>query len=392
MAKLRKRGDAWQIDYADPSGKRIRLSFDKKKDAEAELAKRVSLIAENRYLDVKKDSRVTLGELIEKYKENYGQQRSFNNWKVFCIERWKEHFGKETLLSNIRYVDLESYRNQLLRSMTQHGTIRTVASTNRETAALHHVFTKAVEWELVEKSPFTGKKSLLMKENNKRFRFLTEDEIVKLLGECPTYLQRIVETALLTGMRKGEILPLKWEQIRNGFIYLQQHIKTDEARQIPVCGRLAELFMEIRKEQGLKSPWVFTYQGKPVEDCKTAFNAALKRAGIRDFHFHDLRHTAASHLVMRGASLKEVQEILGHKTMTMTLRYAHLSQEHKRETIDLLNDLTGCAAWIDGSDLSQNVTTGCDGETGKLQLAGIIGAGDGIRTRDLLITNQLLYH
>jgi integrase len=189
------------------------LSFAKKKDAEAEFAKRVSLIDENRYLDVKKECKITLGELIRRYAENFKDQRSFNNWKVFCIVRWKEYFGEATLLSNVRYVDLEGYRNHLLRTPTQHGTIRTVASTNREISALYQVFTKAVEWELIEKSPFAGKKSLLLKETNKRYRFLTEKEIAALLDDLnhPSlmHVNRIVETALLTGMRKGEILSLK---------------------------------------------------------------------------------------------------------------------------------------------------------------------------------------
>ena len=113
MAKIRKRGNSYQIDYFDPNGKRVRKSFDKKKDAEAELGKRVSLIAEKRYLDVKKDYKTTFKELLTKYKENYKSQSSFNNWKRFCIERFKSSFGEDTRLDNIRYVDLETYRNKL---------------------------------------------------------------------------------------------------------------------------------------------------------------------------------------------------------------------------------------------------------------------------------------
>ena len=86
MATIRKRGQTYQIDYFDPTGKRIRKSFDKKKDAEAELGKRVSLKAEGRYLDVKKECVTTLGELIKKYTENFENQRSFKNWKKLCLE------------------------------------------------------------------------------------------------------------------------------------------------------------------------------------------------------------------------------------------------------------------------------------------------------------------
>ena len=178
-------------------------------------------------------------------------------------------------------------------------------------------------------------------------------------------------------MRRGEILSLKWNQIRNGFIYLEK-TKTNEARQIPVSDELEALFKEIRRENQLRSDCVFTYASnehnlkgsepvrarkKPapapaaVQSIKRSFQASCKRAGIEGFRFHDLRHTAASHLVMRGASLKEVQELLGHKTMTMTLRYAHLSQEHKKKAVNLLNGLTASASKTPAEkNMSQNVT------------------------------------
>jgi integrase len=91
---------------------------------------------------------------------------------------------------------------------------------------------------------------------------------------------------------------------------------------------------------------VINQEGSMINSLRSSFPAALRRAGIQDFRFHDLRHTFASHMIMRGASLKEIQELLGHKTMTMTLRYAHLSQEHKRKAVNLLNGLV----------MSQNVT------------------------------------
>jgi integrase len=211
---------------------------------------------------------------------------------------------------------------------------------------------------MIEQSPFDKGKSLILKENNKRLRFLTEDEIPRLLDECQPYLRNIVECALNTGMRRQEILSLKWAQIRNGFIYLRE-TKTKEPRQIPINDDLAMLFKKIKSEQnpkgsnvvdmqgralnenqGIPSKYVFTFRGVPIQFVKTAFKGALKRAGIHDFRFHDLRHTFASQLIMKGGTLKDVQELLGHKTMTMTLRYAHLTQEHKKKAVNLLNGLT----------------------------------------------------
>ncbi|MHA1938195.1 MAG: tyrosine-type recombinase/integrase, partial [Candidatus Thorarchaeota archaeon] len=359
MAKIRKRGNSYQIDYIDPNGNRVRKSFSKKKEAEAELGKRVSLIAENRYLDVKKDYKTTLTELLDKYKENYRDQSSFKTGKVYFLENFRSHFGEETKLANIKYVDLETYKNHLKKKLTPHGTIRADSSINREMSCLHHIFSKAFEWEMMEQNPFDRGKSLILKENNKRLRFLTEEEIQRLLVECPKHLCRVVECAINTGMRRGEILNLRWDQIRDGFIYLRK-TKTNEAREIPVNDTLEEVFKEIKKEQQLKSRHVFTYQpnehkrkksmlseklvalqiGRTFRRVDTAFKAALKRASIEDFKFHDLRHTFASQMIMHGASLKEVQELLGHKDIKMTMRYAHLSQEHKKKAVNLLSGLT----------------------------------------------------
>ena len=140
-------------------------------------------------------------------------------------------------------------------------------------------------------------------------------------------------------MRRGEILGLKWSQIRNDFIYLHK-TKTRNKREIPINDNLAQVLKAVRKEKGFRSKYVFTYKGLTIQRVDRAFKAALRRAGIEDFKFHDLRHTFASHLAMKGASSKDLQELLGHKTMSMTTRYAHLSQEHKKKAVNLLNGLT----------------------------------------------------
>jgi integrase len=87
--------------------------------------------------------------------------------------------------------------------------------------------------------------------------------------------------------------------------------------------------------------------GCRIASIKTAFNVAVKRVGIFDFKFHDLRHTFASQVLLRGGDLKDIQELLGHKTMTMTLRYAHLTQEHKKKAVNLLNGITGSPSYVE---------------------------------------------
>ena len=192
MATVRKRGKTYQIDYFNPDGKRVRKSFKKRKDAEAELGKRVSLIAEGRYLDVKKEYKTTLKELLDKYVKNFQSQASYKTGKKYNVKHIRKYFGEQTLLSNVRFVDLETYRNHLRDSLTVNGTIRKDASVNRAMSCLRHIFSKAVEWEMTEQSPFDRGKSLIMKENNRRFRFLTKEEITSLIDACPGYLATLL--------------------------------------------------------------------------------------------------------------------------------------------------------------------------------------------------------
>jgi integrase len=350
---IRKRGDSWQIDYLDPGGKRVRQSFKTRKEAQAEHGKRVSLIAEGRYLDVKPECKTTLAELCKRYEENFGNQSSFENAKEKYLSNFKESFGASRLLSTITYAEVETYRNQLRQkpvTAIRNGVeivvrgLRKDASVNREMSCLHHLFAKAVEWDMMEKSPFEHKKSLILKENNKRLRFLNDDEISSLLAACSPHLKAIVSCAILTGMRRGEILSLKWDQIRAGFIYLEK-TKTNEARQIPVSDALEAVFKEIRRKDGLRYEHVFTFRQDRIQDnVKKAFAAAVKKSGIVDFHFHDLRHTFASQVLLNGGTLHDLRELLGHKSMSMTLRYSHLTQESKRKAVNLLGKLTAFGA------------------------------------------------
>ena len=347
--------------------------FKKKKKAEAELAKRVALISEGRYLDVKKDYTTTLAELIEKYTENYGDQTSFRSFKRYAIESIKEYFGEDARLSQIRYLEIETYRNHLKRKLTRGGTLRKEASINKEMACLRHMLNKAVQWEMMEQNPFEKGKGLRLKENNQRLRFLSEEEITRLRDASSPYLRNIVDCALNTGMRKGEILSLKWSQIRNGMIYLRK-TKTDEPRQIPINQTLQTVFDSLKKHgepsnvkrldgktklpANPKTTHVFTFNGKPMKNVRKSFMKALEKAGIRDFRFHDLRHTFASHLVMKGATIKDVQELLGHKDLKMTMRYSHLSQEHKAKAVSLLNGLTGAQNLPENESKAKNFGNG----------------------------------
>lgn len=344
MATIKKRFGkkkvTWRVDYYDPQGKRVRKDFDLKKDAEAYLGKVLAAKKEGRYhdiFDIKKESQVTFNELADRYVEIYANQKSFRT-KNYMLRTAREHFG-ERRLSQITCLDLEIYRNNRKATSTPAGKPRADASVNREMALLSHLLNKGVEWGMMEASPYKKGKRLIFKENNQRLRFLSDGEVEALLKASSPHLKPIVEVALLTGMRRGELLGLKWEQIRNGFIYLTE-TKSGKSRQIPINDRLAEVFKEVRRENQLKSPHVFAdSQGKRFYEVKKSFAKACRKAGIEDFRFHDLRHTFASHLVMKGVSLKAVQELLGHADLTMTMRYAHLSKAHLQEAVAVLNNL-----------------------------------------------------
>jgi integrase len=161
---------------------------------------------------------------------------------------------------------------------------------------------------------------------------------IHLINHCDPHLKPIVITALNSGMRRGEILGLKWDQVdlKHGFILLDI-TKNGERREIPINGTLRGVLKGITRR--LDIPWVFhdPVTGKPYQDNRRSFHTALRRAGIRDFHFHDLRHTFASHLVIAGVDLTTVKEPLGLKTLSMTLRYAHLAPTHKVKAVDILD-------------------------------------------------------
>jgi integrase len=367
---IRKRGETWQIDYFDPAGKRVRVNFKRRKEAEDELSKRKSLIAEGRYLDVKKESRTTFGEAVKAYEEAFSRQASYPTAKRRFLRKFVAHFGAQTTMGSVTFADFEKYRNQLLalpacvpmrdgREVLKGA--RTNAATNREMSCLRHLFKKAKSWGLIEKSPFVDGESLLLKENNKRLRYLTEEEAARLVDACTPHLRPIVTFCLHTGARHQEAVGLMWHQIAGGFVHFDK-TKTDESRMVPLNehaqaaleairpkkagGKVVDLTgQEVPAEQP-QGAHVFTFRGKPVADVDIAFKGACRRAGIPfgrktpgGITFHDLRHTFASWLAIAGVPIKTIQELLGHKNITMTMRYAHLSEKVKREAVNVLPSL-----------------------------------------------------
>jgi integrase len=146
--------------------------------------------------------------------------------------------------------------------------------------------------------------------------------------------------ALSTGMRQGELMNLKWSDVNLKDRYIILHeTKNGERRRVPLSGHALELLQEHSKVRRLDTPLLFPsarHPDKPI-DLRRSFNNALERAGINDFHWHDLRHCTASYLAMNGANLAAIAEILGHKTLSMVKRYSHLSDGHVSLVIESMN-------------------------------------------------------
>lgn len=340
MAKgLYKRGNLWWIRYSDGFGNIVRESSHstKFKDAEALLLDRKKAVREGKEPDpVKRIPNYTFGQLADEYIKWCERQRSFSSKKGF-IAQLKEAFGN-IQLRHLSTKLLEQFQTE----RTQKG--NKPATVNRLIATVKHCIHKGYQWEMLSEETFKRVRQVkLLEENNRRLRFLSQPECQALIDNCNGNTKAIVIMALNTGMRKGEILSIKWEQVdlRHGFIFLGI-TKNGERREIPINDTLRSVIKSLPTR--LNVPYLFydAVTGNSFNDIKRSFSTAMRRAGISDFHFHDLRHTFASHLVMAGVDITTVSKLLGHKSLTMTLRYSHLAPAHMAKALDILdNTLTG---------------------------------------------------
>jgi len=329
-----QRGDNWYIDFTF-KGQRVRESIGpSRKGAEKVIAKKKAEIAENKFLDVKKEpDPIKFHDFAKEYRTwaKTNKKPSTCNRELYIMRMFdKELEGK--YIHEITSWQIEKWKSERRKTLE-------AASVNRELCVLKHMFTMAVKWKMVKESPVKDVKRF--KGETKRVRYLMPGEIQKLLSNCDGllrgYLKPIVTIALHTGMRKGEIQSLTWPQVNleQGIITLHD-TKNHERRDIPMNETVKSTLKGIERKSDLIFP---SRTGTRIEDAQIhiAFHEALDRSGITDFRFHDLRHTFASNLVMNGAELNEVRELLGHKKMDMTLRYAHLSPKHKTRVINILD-------------------------------------------------------
>jgi len=328
-------GRVWWIEYYDHD-KRLRRERIGPNKAAAEQRYRevMSARTEGRYIKKSPDSRTLFKDLAAWYLElpEVRAKRSYQKDQMHAV-KLTAFFG-DKLLKDINPALVEAYKQKRLTEPSGRSpqNLTRPATVNRELACLKTIFNKAVKNERAERNPAQGVK--LLRENNERDRILSPEEYFRLLAQCSPHLKQIVKVAYHTGMRQGEILNLTWARLdlKEGFIKLvPENTKTNEGRLVPLNEELMEMFKEMPR--GLPGVKVFTFQGKPLSYIKVGFVKACKRAGIEDFTFHDLRHTAINNWRNQGHDYIRIMAASGHKTMSVFKRYNTVSKDELKALV-----------------------------------------------------------
>ena len=331
---LVKRGDVWWM-YFTYQGQQVRKSTGTadRRLADAILSKVKVQIIEGQYFEKAVAQSHTFTELMDRYEKEHVLRKLRHRGVKGYMNNLRAFFGDRTL-ADITPKLIVAYKNKRYEDGKAPATI------NRELANLKKAFNLALrEWEWCHQNPVT--RVSMEKENNKRDRWLSEEEESQLLTACAPWLQDLVTFALHTGMRMGEILELTWRGVdftRRTVTVMRS--KNGERRTIPVNETVLRVLKAKAKVRSLASDLVFCSKAfTPMESghLRRSFRLALSKAKIEEFHFHDLRHTFATRLVQAGIDLYKVQQLLGHKSPIMTQRYAHHYPESLRDGVEILD-------------------------------------------------------
>jgi len=324
---------SWVIQYfVNGRRKREVVPVKTRKEAELALAKRKIEIKEGRFWDIKKEINLLFKDWAEEYlkiKELQGR-KSLRRMKT-SVKNLVKFFGNY-YLNEITPALIDTYINKRRYTKSPQGTLLAPATINRELAQLKNLLNTAVENGNLEKSPI--RRGIMLKENNERDRVLSTEEYERLINAANESLKGIILTAYNTGMRAGEILRLTWDRIdlKEGLITLRpEDTKTSEGRIIPLNHELIEYFLNLPRH--IRCPYVFHNQGKKYTYYRTAWTTALKKAGIRDFKFHDLRHTFITNKRREGIHDFVIMAITGHKTMSVFRRYNTVDIEDLKKAV-----------------------------------------------------------
>ena len=345
MASIEKRTTADGTSYRV----KIRLrgqpvqtaTFTRLTDAKRWAEQTATAMREGRHFATTEAKRHTLNDAITRYKAEKLSRLQDGETRTAQLEWWARELG-DYALADVTPARITEAREKLAREPITGGRVRSDATINRYLAALSVVLSTCVKsWEWLEVSPMRRVEK--RKEPRGRVRFLSDDERAHLLDACKGHpdLYAAVLLALTTGARRMEIMSLSWAQVDlSRRVILLEHTKNGERRPLPIVGPALDILRERAKVRRLDTDLVFPGRTDPKQpvDLRTPWETALKRAGIENFHWHDLRHTTASYLAMNGAGLQEIAAVLGHKTLAMVKRYAHLSHEH---VAGVMEDMAG---------------------------------------------------
>ncbi len=314
------------IDYRDGQNKRHRKTITGGKTlAKNILAKIKTNIVEGTFFPELQKKELTFAQAADKYWDIHLSKKKSGPKLKSTVILIKKHFGNKPL-AQITTEDVQKFYNEKMAQTS-------APTANRHFTTLNAIINKAIKLKAYKgENPCIGVTK--GKENPARIRYLEKEEIPLLLTNTPERSRALVAFALATGMRRGEILRLEWNHIdfNNNIIHIYES-KSGHPREVPIMTSLKELLLRLNPQESGK---VFPLTIKALEND---FAVGVKTAAIKNFHFHDLRHTFASHFVMHGGSLTDLQRILGHSTLALTQRYAHLSPAYLHKSISILNDL-----------------------------------------------------
>ncbi len=319
----------WWVRYTDEGGRLHREKVGPKGLAKQVYRKRKTQIREGKFFPEQiRRKETALAAAIDDYldrKEN--QLRHFYHYRRHG-RNWKEALGSRTLRS-IQPADIEAYVTERAKKVAP-------ATVNRELAFLKTLYSDAVSNGKAETNPV--KRVKLFKENNARVRWLTEKEEEKLFEQLPGRYDLLVRFAFNTGLRQSEQFGLLWENLDsdNGVVTITQS-KHGEARKVPL-NEEARKVLELLRAVGPTPGKARIFPVNAHNFYNRTFKPALAEAKIENFVWHDLRHTFGSRLAMKGVPILTIKELMGHKTLTMTLRYAHLAPGHLRDAVEKLTD------------------------------------------------------
>ncbi len=314
---LYKRGNYWWLNITKPNGERVRYPA-KTTDRKASLELHDRLKAEYwRTKQLGEKPRYTWQEAVNRWLNENEHKASLKD-DVFHL-RWLHNHLFDKCLDEILRDDIDRIRHARLSDGVSNATV------NRLLEVLRALLNRAYkEWEWIDSVPYVR----LLPEPKRRIRWLTEDEAARLIKALPEHIASMVRFSLATGLRESNVTQIEWSQVdlnrKCAWIHADQ-AKAKKAIPVPLNARAMDV---LKSQLGKDAQYVFTYKNKPVAKANNhAWRKALKRVGIEDFRWHDLRHTWATWHVQKGTPLNVLQELGGWSDIRMVQRYAHLSSD-----------------------------------------------------------------